>query len=369
MKISFWITSGTRELTKENWGKTPLGGAEVSAVNLGEELLKLGNETTYYCRACIPFDDWDLHIRSHEQIEQDNSDVFICVRPHPILMHHFNKKILWSGDAFDQSSNKIFENPYLCGQMDAFVFKSKWQREKILEKYWNIEPNKAHVIYNGIKHKYFTEKQKPIKNRFIYASLWYRGLKNFIKIWPMILEHIPDAEIHIFARSSLYSTWDWDILKGYVIRGEDPPLKFLETMLNRDIGYREYVEELCQMPGMILREPIPQKMLIKEIGKSWLMLYPNTGFVESSCGVALQSLACGTPVVTMKRAGLPETVRNGGVLIEETEGWETKFVDEVRNLSWKKEKRKTLSEWGRSTVLQESWGQRAKEWQDFLKSL
>ena len=54
-----------------------------------------------------------------------------------------------------------------------------------------IKPEKAHVIYNGYKGEFFSLNGiLPQKKRFIHASTWYRGVKNFIEIWPMILKEI-----------------------------------------------------------------------------------------------------------------------------------------------------------------------------------
>jgi len=348
MRISFWLTSTTRELGEENWGKTPMGGAEVSAVQLGEELLKLGHEVSYYLQRAKPFERGRLRVRTHDQVFDEEHDYFICVRPHLVLDGDFGKvkKILWSGDAFDQSSNDIFWNRDTARSLDAFVFKSNWQKEKVLEKYFYIEPEKTRVIYNGVKTDNYNGDIEHQKNRFIYASTWYRGVFNFIEIWPKILEKIPEAEIHVFAKTSLYS-----------------------EMNPKDDGWIPIAEELCKLRGMVLREPVPQEILTEEIQKSWLMLYPNTRFVESSCGVALQSLVAGTPVITTKRAGLPETVGKGGILIEEKDGWEDTFAEKVYELWWKKEKWKPLSEWGKSLNPQVSWTQKAKEWETFLRSL
>jgi glycosyltransferase involved in cell wall biosynthesis len=343
-------------MTEDNWGKAPMGGAEISAVNLGEELLKAGYDVTYFLQRAVPFGKRlhgsKLHVRRHDQIYDEKLEYFICVRPHPVISQPFDgkvKKILWSGDAFDQSSNEIFWRKEVAQSMSAFVFKSNWQKEKILEKYFYIEPEKAHVIYNGIKADHFEglHNIRPQANRFIHASTWYRGVANFARIWPQILEHIPDAEIHVFSKTSLYS--------------ENNP-----GDLN---GWPQIAEKLSRLPGMVLREPVPQYILSQEFRKAWLMLYPNSGFVESSCGAALQSQAAGTPVITTARAGLPETVGSGGILIDEREGWENEFAIKTIELCKNKQLRQSLSDSGRQRVSQETWQKKATEWGDFLKSL
>lgn len=339
-----------------------MGGAEISAVNLGEEFIKQGHDVTYYLQRTVPFNSGKLHVRLHGQIKEKH-DYFICVRPHIVLdpnrifelsskervknLLKHKKKILWSGDAYDQNSNLIFDDNETAQSMDAFVFKTEWQREKILDRFHLINPSKAQVIYNGVRSEYFDLTEEPQENRFIHTSTWYRGLANFIQIWPKILKQLPDAEIHVFSKTSLYSDLD-----------------------NKQQGYAKIVEELVKLPGMVLREPVPQWILAKELRKAWLMLYPNTGFVESSCGSALQSQAAGTPVVATARAGLVETIGNNGVMVyTNVDNWQDKFVEGVVELCQNKKRRNELSEKGCSQAKQQSWTQQASLWLDFLKSL
>ena len=346
MKISFWLTSTTREMSEDNWGKVPMGGAEISALNLGDELLRLRYKTVYYLQRCKPFRRGNLSVEKYSAVTDDGSDYFICVRPHPVLRERFKRKILWSGDAYDQPSNDIFCDPEITRSMYAFVFKSHWQKTKILEKFPYIQPEKAFVIYNGIEAERFAYlSQAPIPHRFIHASIWYRGVFNFIDIWPRILEKYPDAEIHVFSKNTLYSERD-----------------------SGDQRWKAIAEELCKLPGMVLREPVPQWILAQEMRKAWLMLYPNTGFVESSCGAALQSLAAGTPVIATKRAGLIETVGDCGHLVEEAPGWQNQFVEKTIELCENKNRRNLLGKLAREAVLQQSWNQQAKKWVQFLRS-
>ena len=163
---------------------------------------------------------------------------------------------------------------------------------------------------------------------------------NFVEIWPMILEEIPDAEIHVFSKTTLYS----------------------EVNQRDNQGWGAIAEKLVQLPGMILREPIPQRLLIQEMHKSWLMLYPNSGFVESSCGSALQSMAVGTPIITTNRAGLPETVGNGGICIEQNEEeWKENFAKTVVELYRNTKKRQEMANSGRQQTMSQSWDKKATE--------
>ena len=343
MEVAFWLTSTTRELNEDNWGISPLGGAEVSAVNLGEAL---DCDVTYYLQRCQPFDKEGLHVRRHDQILDNKHKYFICVRPHPVLSNvEADKRLLWSGDAFDQPSNRIFGDEALVRKIDAFVFKSEWQRRTVLETQFFIPKEKAFVIYNGVKAEYFKNLgEEPENNRFIHASTWYRGVHNFISLWPKIKEKIPRAKLVVYSKTTLYSD------------------------INEQHG-QEVFSRIKQLPDVELREPIHQKDLVKELRKSWLMLYPNTHFLESSCGVALQSLAAGTPVVTTKRGGLVETVGENGILIDSSSTWKDDFVEGVFKLWYQHTLRNQLSHSGRQVVKNQSWKTQAEVWKTFLKSL
>jgi len=347
MNISFWLTSTTRHMTSENWGKAPMGGSEISAVHLGEKLLERGHDVTYFLQRCESFDNENLHVRRHDQIFDEQLEYFICVRPHPVLQGDFGdvKKILWSGDAFDQPSMDLFYDEKIVNSMDAFIFKSKWQEGKILEKYYKIKEEKVHILYNCYKPEFFgVDGISPNPKRFIHASTWYRGLKNFIDIWPEILKKIPDAEIHVFSKTALYSEY------------------------SNDKGYYDIAEELVELPGIILREPVPQRIMAQEMKKAWLMLYPNTGFVETSCAVALQSIVSGTPVIATKRAGLIETIGGAGVLIDnKEENWQKKFVKTAVEMDSKK--RRILVDSGSQRQALQTWKNQVERWEGLLKSL
>jgi glycosyltransferase involved in cell wall biosynthesis len=358
MTVSFWITSTTRKFTKDNWDKIPLGGAEGSAVNLGIEFIKRGIDVYYYLQNAESYDEGKLHVRKHYQVQTNLHDIFICVRPHPILSPRANKGsfmerpskiILWSGDAFDQSSNKeLFHDKLVCDNVDHFIFKSEWQRRTMLESFTYIKPEKSKVHYNGVREEHFYDIEDivPERNLFIHASTFYRGVYNFLDIWPKIRERIPEAKLRIYSKTSLYMA-------------ENP----------RDNQFQPVAEKLAQIPGIEICEPIPEKELIKELKRSWLMLYPNTGFVESSCGVALQSVAAGTPVVATNRAGLPETIQDNGILVEEKEGWQDNFTGGVIKLWENENERNSMGELGSKRVLsQYNWSAVAENWLNFLKS-
>ena len=78
MNISFWLTSTTRLMNYANWGKVPMGGAEISALNLGKELLDRGHRVNYFLQRCEPFDKENLHIRRHDQVFDEVLRYFVC---------------------------------------------------------------------------------------------------------------------------------------------------------------------------------------------------------------------------------------------------------------------------------------------------
>jgi glycosyltransferase involved in cell wall biosynthesis len=69
----------------------------------------------------------------------------------------------------------------------------------------------------------------------------------------------------------------------------------------------------CEDAGIEVMDPVPQGELARELGRAGLMILP-TDYPEICSNAVLQSLACGTPIVTTGRLGAtPEWVssKNG----------------------------------------------------------
>lgn len=355
MDINFWLTT---PVDLSGGLDRPMGGAEVSAVQLAKQLGRNGHDVCIYCNTDHEYTLPNLGITVEPYTDMRNyehMDILIVVRAHEILNTRIRAwfkqrpRVLlnWSGDAYDQSNNHIFWDKWVCDHIDGFVTKSKWQRDTLNEIYPNLR-GKTEVIYNGVDASLFPDAPTKDENKFIWASTWYRGLENMLTIWPRIKEQLPDAHLDVYAKTALYL--------------DNNP---------SDQQAKPLFDELAKLDGVVLREPVMQKELIHELASAKLLLYPNMNFLESSCGTAQQSILAGTPVITSARAGLPETVGSEGFCINHkpgTEDYTASFVEKVIKLCQDQKLYNRLSRQGLSRRTDESWEKVAIKWTRYLES-
>lgn len=130
--------------------------------------------------------------------------------------------------------------------------------------------------------------------RFIYASSPDRGLELLLKLWPMIREYVPQAEL------SIYYGWEtWEYFNGG------------SAWARR---WRLETEALMSQPGIVNTfKHIPPAALQLEFAASSVWLYP-TEATEVSCINAMLAQALGAIPVTTSAGALSETVRFGHVI-------------------------------------------------------
>ena len=350
MKISFYLRTRKSFEPDKLWD-TPFGGAEISAFNLGRELSK-HHDVWFYGNASGNLDEENFHIRHYDQLNEEKHQIFICVRldsvinPREIRFDDWPEMVLlWTGDAHDQKNNQMLLDPLVNKFLSLVVCKSNWQRKKLIENF-ALDPRKTMVMYNGVAEDYFAEPGKVNKNKFIHASVIFRGARHLLQIWPRIKARLPEAQLHIYSKLSLYGNWHPE-----------------------EEAYRALYSQLGAMDGARLYSPIAQKELIGQFKSSYLMLYPND-FLESSCGVALETQAAGCPVITTRLAGLIETVGRDGILIDPSVGIEKYvdcFVENTLQLVDDEKARNALAESGRHKVLSQfTWEKVALRWEKLL---
>lgn len=365
MRIGFWLTT-PKKFDPAKIDETPFGGAEISAINLAKELscneehriTVFGNCSS----ANIGGNENPIGVSywPYESLKNKSLDVLICVRADQNLLnprrnHQYfgsirpKKVILWTGDAFDQPNNQaIFHDSYCLKTFDLIVAKSNWQKESLLKHFPLLSKEKVQVMYNGVDSNSIPPITVTTEPRFVYASTAYRGLHRFLDIWPKIKEKIPNATLDCYCKTTLYI--------------DDNP---------RESEFEGLYDKISAMPGVTIKDPLPQKDFLKELSKYRLMLYPNSGFLESSCGVVLQSMACEVPVITTDSAGLSETVRLGvgNYLVFEGEYYDSRFVDAVmcqmKSLNIKEDAKSS-----RDMILENySWEKVAERWDSLIQTL
>lgn len=368
MKIAFWFTTN-KKFKFSQWEDTPFGGCEIEALHLARELHSLyasyKNKWPVMIFANID-DNGGINNHglffNHEDFAyamgRFGIDVLIVVRAHDAILsprknqnYFVNGKprltILWSGDSYDQPNNELLYDKFAVDDIDKIILKGIWQEVQWLECFSKIKRDKIEVINKGLNVEWLTnERSNCTEPRFIYASTAFRGMSNFIKIWPLIKRKIPEATLDCYCKTTLY----------------DEAIKQDE--------YSDLYRTLSSF-GVTIKEPIPQKEFFKVLPNYYAMLYPNTGFEETVCGVALEAMASGVPVITTARAGLIETINAGNsILIEESENYVQDFADYVHGLWMDKKSREEISVFGFDRI-RESYSikKKALQWKALIDGL
>ena len=210
------------------------------------------------------------------------------------------------------------------------ICQTEWHKNLFLSSFPQLK-DKITTINNGINVDLFNSIQvKKVTNRFIYTSCSERGLYKLVKLWPSILENLPDAELMI----SSYNTFpnseeDNKILE---IINKTPSIKHLGKLNRSD--------------------------LYNLMGTAEYWLYPSY-FQETSCITSLELLASEVICLYYPIAGLVNTVGDYGIAI--SDGNE---IEKLLSLFIKK--KSELKRRGKEYALSCSWQNRAIEWSKLL---
>ena len=166
---------------------------------------------------------------------------------------------------------------------DAFVALTPFHAAMSRVLQWPIGPS---IIHNGIDPELFKGEEERDHNRLIWTSNPNRGLMNGIRLFRTLRKDLPELELHVYGRSSVYG---WT-------SGTDPM---------HEHYYLPYRDE----PGVFLHDPLPKHLLARELMKSHALFYP-TSWPETFSLAVLEAQAAGTPVITPPYAALPYTVQS-----------------------------------------------------------
>lgn len=165
--------------------------------------------------------------------------------------------------------------------------------------------------------------------RMLYASSYDRGLEHLLRMWPQVKEKIPTAELHI--------AYGWEMfLKGY---SNNPFM----------MKWKERMEKMMEQEGITHHGRL-SKVNLDELTKTCDVWAYYCTFDETNCITALNSQRLGAVPITMKRAGLMDTVYSGvmidgdGFLPETREEYLEALVKAYEDPKWlEQEKQKAIS--------------------------
>ncbi len=279
----------------------PLGGTETALIRVAEQLQAKGHEVTVFTSIENPPVSSPRYLPSREIHNCGTFDVLVLVKDYrPISFNLPAKKVyFWTGDGPDQFINFGFGDKRVANRLAGMLTVSDWQAQTMCLSS-GFPLSKTYYIGNGVHLPYFDGHEKRDRKRLIFASAPYRGLDIAYNAFNELLKQNSELEFHIFAGFDLYNT--------------NSP--FSGPMVAQ---FQKLKQVIATNKRCVLHGNVTQDKLAREYMKSGLLLYPNSVH-ETCCIVALEAQAGGCPVITSNNSALPETVRDGGIVINGTPG-------------------------------------------------
>jgi len=214
-------------------------------------------------------------------------------------------------------------------KIKACICQTAWHKELFLEQYPELS-NKISVINNGIPMDLLNAQVK-IKDTFIYSSCTERGLDKLLKLWPVILNSKPNAQLFICCYNNF-------------------PVNESEKSLERIIQ---------QYPSTQHLGKLNKTQLYSLMGTVEYWLYP-TDFKETSCITALEMLGSKVICLYYPIAGLVDTLGDYGVCMEK--GKELESLLQLDDDA----KKELIKKRGYAYAKSCSWSHRALQWFDII---
>ena len=310
-----------------------IGGTEIVAKQLAENLAKLGHDVTFGGRVTnttLNGVKWaDL-----ASVEVDRFDVAIGASYlHFIDTIKADRYYFWfhNTDFYPWLRGEAVIGPDRLNdeRITGIIALTEWHKQQLIRDYNLTKP--IHVIGNSIDRNTFNSwPTKKTPASFVYSSARERGLDRLLKMWPEIKQNIPDATLNVFT-------------PGYD---------------------RDQLPDL-ELDGVHFRGSVGPKELHQWQQKSEYWLHPTT-YEETYCVTALEAQYAGCIPVTTNLAALSEVVGDRGLLCENNETNEA-FINIIkvihRSPKFKAKLRSKAYEWAK----QQAWNLRIREWQQIIE--
>ena len=213
---------------------------------------------------------------------------------------------------------------------------SEWQKRYIL-KHTQIKEEYIYVSRNAIHPKRFLTPHERTPYRFIWTSGLERGVQNFVDMSHLLKSRYPSSTFYIFGNKEKLSS---DVLK---------------TIETTDYIY--------------LSPRVSQSQLAIELQKSDVWLYPTT-FPETYCISAVEAMAAGCLVATLKEAALCEIVADRGVAVdphpEQPELGVKELFETLCSVLDQPEVKKEITERGKKWAMKQDFRSLALDWEKTL---
>ena len=281
MKILF-VDNNTHLKTLDDLKTQARGGMVASLLHVTDGLSKKGYDVHVWGN---DFDDVSAAGVTWHKDPINDADVIIFNRgigdAAPALGP--GKRILWTHDLPHAGHCK--DHRYM-NALTCMVSMSKYG-DRVWRDMFDYT-GKSVCIPNGVDKGLFKRAPNKECQYLIYASAPNRGLWRMPLIFDAIRNHVPGT-----------------YMRAYSNMRSQHPGEIKETEDNYELDYYS-----CEEAGIDRRDPIPQHELAKELGSAGLMILP-TNYPEICSNSILQSLACGTPVITAGSIGsAPEWLKH-----------------------------------------------------------
>ncbi len=309
---------------------SPMGGIESSTIQLAEAFAARGHQVKVYNRCNKKTCYNDVEWIPLNQCPASAADLVIVNSDSNLLRKATSGKfVVWLHNKI--SIEKFVRRrrilPLLRFRPSA-VFLGPYHASTC---HWLIPFSGRKIIPYGLGEPFISAPtaSTPPKPRAINTSQPSRGLDALVELW---LSHIrpavPDATLHVFSS-------------------------------NKTIG--ELPSNSDKSHSVIVHPRLPKAMLVEELRRSRVMLYPGVRD-ETFCYAAAEAISMGVPVVTRGIGSLAERVQDGvtGFVSPDDQSFAAAAVALLTDDAlWRRQHDEALKVWQTGST----WDDRAAEWE------
>jgi len=349
----YWDESSLNGTIQNNKPKG-IGGSETQIILLSRELTKLGYRVKIFnkCREQhYDREGYDVEYISFnkfgEYSKKIHYDYFISSRyldcfdvpfssSRNFAMVHDIFLIMGERHKHDVKKDRI--EKYFC---------LSHKHKQFVHEYHDIPLSQIVITSNGLDFTRFDKKVEKNRYQMIYSSSPDRGLELLLSLFPKVKALVPEAKL--------------DVYYGF-----------------ENFQDQEYIKKIMGIidntAGVTYHGRVGQDELAKAFLQSTVWAY-TSGFQETFCITALESMASKCVPVTSEFWGLIDTIKDGGIMLPMNNDPNTVFTSQYQD-RWISECVKLLKddeylkEWqvkGFKRVKRFTWYNVAKQWDDFFK--
>ena len=300
-----------------------IGGSEQAVAHMARELAALGHRVRVYTSVGAGAGhyegvDWRP---TQDMARAAPCDVLVAWRDMRLLeVVPAKVRLAWAHDVVLGGMSE-----WGAALADRVLALSEWHRECLLQQHPEIRSEQIVVTRNGVLPSMFEacDGLPRYSERAIYSSSPTRGLELHLDWWPRVRAVVPNAELLV---AYGFETWE----KMASANGDSEALARINALETR--------LDLMADRGVRMLGRVPPARLYEEMAQAGVWLHPSWDtandreFYEVSCIGAIEAMASGCRVIATHLGALPETVGDGGVLIDvepNDEGGAQRWVTEI----------------------------------------